>query len=233
MAGTDPPKNLLSLIRDFASEKSEGERRVVGLKKQIEELRSELEAANLELEEAKRLKETAEQELKGFEFELALNEASVQALEARITLIQDEISKVASELEELKHQEATLRDDFIAQMVEFNAKISAVECISFLSTLDRKFQETIASDFQNENTVGDRAGSEQDKKFPKKEVTESAARTINDQLAHVISQVAKQEEECLAEQNIQKQSDYVFNLVADNVFNSPSSTTSFSSAGVD
>ncbi|OMO79097.1 hypothetical protein CCACVL1_13917 [Corchorus capsularis] len=190
MAGTDPPKNLLSLIRDFASEKSEGERRVVGLKKQIEELRSELEAANLELEEAKRLKETAEQELKGFEFELALNEASVQALEARITLIQNEISKVGSELEELKHQEATLRDEFIAEMVEFNAKI-------------RKFQETIASDFQNENTVGDRA--EQDQKFPKKEVTESAARTINNQLAHVISQIAKQEEECLAEQNIQKQ----------------------------
>ncbi|XVF14183.1 hypothetical protein REPUB_Repub09cG0035200 [Reevesia pubescens] len=190
MAGTDPPKNLISLIRDFASEKSQGERRVVGLKKQIEVLRSEIEAANSELDEAKRLKEITEQELKGFEFELSLNESSIQALEARITLIQGEISTIGSEVEELKNKEATSRDEFISQMVEFNAKI-------------RKFQGTIASGFQNENTVGNAAS--EGRKFVKKEVTKIASRTIEDQLADIVSQIAKEEEEFLAEQNIQKQ----------------------------
>lgn len=57
------------------------ERRVIGLKKQNEELRSELEAANAELAYAKRAKETAEQELKGYEVEHALNENSIQTLE--------------------------------------------------------------------------------------------------------------------------------------------------------
>ncbi|KAK8497460.1 hypothetical protein V6N12_016984 [Hibiscus sabdariffa] len=176
MAGTDPPKNLLSLIRDFASEKSQGERRVVGLKKQIEELRSELEAVNSELEEAKRLKETTEQELKGFEVELSLNEASIQALEARIALIQDEISTIGSEIEDLKNKEAT----------------------------SRKFQETIiASGSENKNIVGN--ATDEDRKFIKKDDTKIASRTIEDQLAHVVSQIAKEEEDYLAEQNTQKQ----------------------------
>ncbi|KAL4367790.1 hypothetical protein GQ457_05G010280 [Hibiscus cannabinus] len=175
MAGTDPQQNLLSLIRDFASEKSQGERRVIGLKKQIEELRSELEAVNSELEEAKRLKETAEQELKGFEVELSLNEASIQALEARIALIQDEISTIGSEIEDLKNKEAT----------------------------SRKFQETIASGFENKNIVGN--ATDEDHKFIKKDDTKIASRTIEDQLAHVVSQIAKEEEDYLAEQNTQKQ----------------------------
>ncbi|TYJ28220.1 hypothetical protein E1A91_A07G244300v1 [Gossypium mustelinum] len=189
MAGIDPPKNLLSLIRDFASEKSQGERRVVGLKKQIQELRSELEAANSELEEAKRLKETTEQELKGFEVELALNEASIQALEARIALIQDEVSNVGSEIEELKNKEATSRDEFICQMLEFNTKI-------------RKFQETIASGSENKNTIGN--ATEEDHKLVK-EATEIASINFKDQFTHVVSQIANEEEEYLAEQNIQKQ----------------------------
>ncbi|XP_052887320.1 uncharacterized protein LOC108471584 [Gossypium arboreum] len=194
MAGIDPPKNLLSLIRDFASEKSQGERRVVGLKKQIQELRSELEAANSELEEAKRLKETTEQELKGFEVELALNEASIQALEARIALIQDEVSKVGSEIEELKNKEATSRDEFICQMLEFNTKI-------------RKFQETIASGSENKNIIGNATVSfspEEDHKLVK-EATEIASINFKDQFTHVVSQIANEEEEYLAEQNIQKQ----------------------------
>ncbi|GMI68439.1 hypothetical protein like AT3G28370 [Hibiscus trionum] len=189
MAGTDPQKNLLSLIRDFASQKSQGERRVVGLKKQIEELRSELEAVNSELEEAKCLKETTEQELKGFEVELALNEASIQALEARISLIQEEISTIGSEIDDLKHKEATSRDEFICQMFEFNTKI-------------RKFQDTMASGLENKNIVGN--ATEEDCKFLK-EVTKVASRTIEDHLAQVVSQIAKEEEEYLAEQNTQKQ----------------------------
>ncbi|XP_017985229.1 PREDICTED: uncharacterized protein LOC18601381 isoform X4 [Theobroma cacao] len=188
MAGIDPSKNLLSLIRDFAYEKSQGERRVASLTKQVEELRSQFEVANSEFNEAKRLKETTEQELKGFEVELALNEALIQAVEARIALIQDEIFKVGSEIEALKNKEATLRDEFITEMVEFNDKI-------------RKFQETIASDFQY--TVGSTA--EQGHIFVKKEVTAIGARTVEDQFAHIVSQITKEQEEYLAEQNIQKQ----------------------------
>ena len=56
------------------------ERRIVGLKKQIEEIRSEFEATNVELEDAKRAKEIVEQELKGYEVELALNDNSIQSL---------------------------------------------------------------------------------------------------------------------------------------------------------
>ncbi|GFY87103.1 hypothetical protein Acr_05g0007420 [Actinidia rufa] len=105
MAGTDPQKQLLTLIRDFATEKSQGERRIVGLKKRIQELRSELDLANAELEDTKRLKETAEQDLKGYEVELARNEASIQTLEVRISLIQDEILIAGSDLEALKTSE--------------------------------------------------------------------------------------------------------------------------------
>ncbi|GMP29097.1 hypothetical protein CsSME_00004360 [Camellia sinensis var. sinensis] len=102
MAGTEPQKQLLTLIRDFASEKSQGERRIVGLKNRTQQLRSELDLANSELEDAKRLKETTEQELKGYEVELAMNEAFIQTLETRISLIQDEISIAGSDLESIK-----------------------------------------------------------------------------------------------------------------------------------
>ncbi|KAJ8422675.1 hypothetical protein Cgig2_025364 [Carnegiea gigantea] len=81
MAATDSQKQLLTLIRDFAAEKSQGERRVFNLKKRIEELRSELEAANSDLENGKCIKETAEQELYGYEVQLSISEASIQTLE--------------------------------------------------------------------------------------------------------------------------------------------------------
>ncbi|RZC08251.1 hypothetical protein D0Y65_015118 [Glycine soja] len=78
--GSDSQKQLLSLIRDFAAEKSQGERRVVNLRKQIEKLTSELSEANAELENAKRYKELVEQDLRGFEVQLMLTESSVQTL---------------------------------------------------------------------------------------------------------------------------------------------------------
>ncbi|KAK2413803.1 hypothetical protein QL285_036471 [Trifolium repens] len=104
MAGTgnDPQKQLLSIIRNFATEKSQGERRVVTLRKQLETLKSELSVANAELEKSKRCKELVEQELKGFELHLFLSEASVQTLEARVSLIQNDMSVVESDLETLK-----------------------------------------------------------------------------------------------------------------------------------
>ena len=58
------------------------ERRMIGLKKRIQELGCEVEdVANAEMEEVKCIKETTEQELKGYELQLALNEASIQTLE--------------------------------------------------------------------------------------------------------------------------------------------------------
>lgn len=57
------------------------ERRVAGLRKQIEELRLALDAANAELQGTKLHRETSEQELKGYEVELAVNESAVQTLE--------------------------------------------------------------------------------------------------------------------------------------------------------
>ncbi|KAI3474837.1 hypothetical protein Pfo_030148 [Paulownia fortunei] len=132
MAGSDSQKQLLTLIRDFTTEKSQGERRIVNQKKRIEELRSELDSSNTELEEAKRDKETTEQQLKGYEVELSMNEASIKALEARIALTNNEISKLGSELAALKV------DGFIERMLELNAQI-------------RKFQELLASTFNAEN----------------------------------------------------------------------------------
>ncbi|MCL7037416.1 hypothetical protein MKW94_002462 [Papaver nudicaule] len=125
--GVDHQKHLLSLIRDFATEKSQGERRVVGLKKRIQDLESELDKENTQLEEAKRCKEIAEQELKGYEFELTLTEASVQALETRISATQDEISKIGSVVDAIKDQEGLSRDEFICQMFEFNRQIRKLQ----------------------------------------------------------------------------------------------------------
>ncbi|KAI3994940.1 hypothetical protein MKX01_033971 [Papaver californicum] len=110
--GVDHQKHLLSLIRDFATENSQGDKE------------------NSQLEEAKRCKETAEQELKGYEFELALTEASVQALETRISSTQDEISKIGLVVNAIKDQEGLSRDDFINQMLEFNQQIRNIDSLS-------------------------------------------------------------------------------------------------------
>ncbi|CAN1322241.1 hypothetical protein LINPERPRIM_LOCUS32320 [Linum perenne] len=101
MAGTEQ-KQLLALIRDFASEKSQGERRVTGLKKRNQELQSEIKTENEELDKTKRLKETAENNFKGYEVKLAILDGSFQTLESRNCLAQSEISTVNSEVEKLK-----------------------------------------------------------------------------------------------------------------------------------
>ncbi|CAL0318702.1 unnamed protein product [Lupinus luteus] len=105
MAGTgsDPQKQFLSLIRNFATEKSQGERRVVTLRK--------------------RCKELVEQELKGFEVQLFMIEASVQTLEARVSLIQDEIAAVGCDSETIKVFLFLCSEQFINNMLELNAKI--------------------------------------------------------------------------------------------------------------
>ncbi|KAH8519164.1 hypothetical protein H0E87_000828 [Populus deltoides] len=194
MAATDPQRQLLTLIRDFASEKSQGERRVVGLEKRIVELGCQLDAANAEMEEVKRFKETTELELKGYEFQLAFNDVSIQTLEARISMIQDEISSVGSEVEGLKDEEGASRDEFIRQMFELNTKI-------------RNFQAKKGLESQKKSSIGTTA----DCKAEKKVVTDVDLRALKDVLAHVASQIIKEEQEYLAEENIQKQvqEDYV------------------------
>lgn len=188
MAATDPQRQLLTLIRDFASEKSQGERRVVGLEKRIVELGCQLDAANAEMEEVKRFKETTELELKGYEFQLAFNDVSIQTLEARISMIQDEISSVGSEVEGLKDEEGASRDEFIRQMFELNTKI-------------RNFQAEKRLESQKKSSIATTA----DCKAEKKVVTDVDLRALKDVLAHVASQIIKEEQEYLAEENIQKQ----------------------------
>ncbi|XP_028059807.1 tropomyosin isoform X2 [Camellia sinensis] len=191
MAGTEPQKQLLTLIRDFASEKSQGERRIVGLKNRTQQLRSELDLANSELEDAKRLKETTEQELKGYEVELAMNEAFIQTLETRISLIQDEISIAGSDLESIKNEEEALRDDFISKMFELNTNI-------------RKFQERIACAFCEDNSI-QTSMNDAGQKLSDAEDPEVSRRDLDNKIAEIISQTTVEEQECQAEQTIHKQ----------------------------
>ncbi|KAL1198216.1 hypothetical protein V5N11_002525 [Cardamine amara subsp. amara] len=187
MAGIDTQKQLLSLIRDFTSERSRGEQRVVGLKKRIELLQSEVEAANLEVEKAKRIKEVAEEELNGYEVELSLNDATIQSLEARIALLQDEVSTIGNEVEAIKNKEGLLRDQFISQMVELNKEI-------------REFQKTVDSSLGSDDRTFITAKV---KVFDDGHGADSEA--IKNMLSDVTSELAKEEEGYLAEQKIQEQ----------------------------
>ncbi|XP_010502832.1 PREDICTED: myosin-1B-like isoform X4 [Camelina sativa] len=184
MAGIDTQKQLLSLIRDFTSERSRGEQRVVGLKKRIEVLQSEVEASNSEVEHAKRIKEVAEEELNGYEVELSLNDTTIQSLEARIGLLQDEVSTIGSEIDALKNKEGLLRDQFISQMEELNKEI-------------REFQRTVESSLSNDDSTGVTATFE--------DGHGADSKAIKNMLSDVNSQLAKEEDGYLAEQKIQQQ----------------------------
>ncbi|XP_052304729.1 uncharacterized protein LOC7495933 isoform X3 [Populus trichocarpa] len=110
--------------------------------------------------------------------------------EARISIIQDEISSVGSQVEGLKNEEGASRDEFIRQMFDLNAKI-------------RKFQEEKCIKSQKKSSIGTTA--EPDRKAVKKVVTEVELRALEDILAHVASQTTKEEQEYIAEENIQNQ----------------------------
>ncbi|XP_027335986.1 uncharacterized protein LOC113849931 isoform X2 [Abrus precatorius] len=186
---SDPQKQLLNLIRNFAAEKSQGERRVVTLRKQIEKLTWELSEANSELENAKRCKELVEQDLKGFEVQLFLSEASAQTLEARVSLIQDQISAVGSDLETLKNEEAALRDQFIHNMLRLNAEI-------------RKFHHNIIT--WEIDAVDCAASKDAPQVIMKENDAEVALKVLESRLLELISQTAKADEEYQAEQKIYK-----------------------------
>ncbi|CAN4082530.1 unnamed protein product [Withania somnifera] len=188
MAGNDSQKQFLTLIREFASEKSQGERRIINQKKRIQELQSELEIANAEFKEAKNQKEISDQELKGYEVELARNESATQTLEEGIAFIQDELSAYGFALEALKKKDADTRDEFIEKMLELNAKI-------------RKFHESIASIFRNDSNSASKPGRAK----AKAEDAEALERDLQNELAQIVSQITKEEEEYQVEQNIHRQ----------------------------
>ncbi|KAE9605080.1 hypothetical protein Lalb_Chr10g0093331 [Lupinus albus] len=192
--GIDSQKQFLSLIRNFATEKSQGERRVVTLRKRFEDLKSELSVANAEVENSKRCKELVEQELKGFEVQLFMIDASVQTLEARVSLIQDEIAAVGSDSETIKvrtnHNHGfPCFEQFINNMLELNAKI-------------RKFHETIITcDF---DAVDGEVLRDAPHIIVKENDAEVALMSLESTLLEIISQTAKEEEEYQAEQKIYK-----------------------------
>lgn len=187
MAATDSQKQLLTLIRDFAAEKSQGERRVFNLKKRIEELRSELEAANSDLENGKCIKETAEQELNGYEVQLSISEASIQTLEARIASIQGEISKVGSDVDALKNEEAALRDGFICQMLELKTKIRKFQEFAFLNLQQRICLRTSSAKHIH----------------PRGEDAEFV--DLEKKISAIVAQTAAEERECETEENLHNQ----------------------------
>ncbi|KAM0827465.1 hypothetical protein ACQ4PT_068185 [Festuca glaucescens] len=135
--GGEPQKQLLSIIRDFAAEKSHGERTVSGLKRRLDDVLAAADAATAELEAAKRAREAAETDLRGSQVQASIaarpSRRSRSLLvtlprpesgnHATISHLQEEIAKVGSELEELKSKEDSERDEFISQMVEMNARI--------------------------------------------------------------------------------------------------------------
>ncbi|KAK8466679.1 hypothetical protein PHAVU_008G153000 [Phaseolus vulgaris] len=192
--GSDSKKQLLSLIRNFATEKSDGERRVVTLRKQIAKLSSELSVVYEELEKAKRCKEIVEQDLNGFQVQLMLSEASNQTLEARVSLIKDHISAVESDLETLKCEEAALREQFFHNMLHMNGKI-------------RKFQESIVT--CDIDAVDCTASRDESQVIMKENDAEVALCDLESTLLEVISQIAKENEEYQAEtknyKNVQQQ----------------------------
>ncbi|KAC9981835.1 hypothetical protein E3N88_41999 [Mikania micrantha] len=188
MAGSKSQKELLTLIRDVSTEKSQGERRIVNLKRQIEELRAKLDFVNTELKKAKSLKECTEQDLKGYEVELAMNESSIQTLEGRISLLQGEVSTLGSDLEALKVLE---EDEFIGKMFDLNATI-------------RKFQQSVAS--ASYEAVSSKVGSQkvhiEDANIRE---AEERKKDLEDKLAQIISDTKRMEHEFLLEQNFHKQ----------------------------
>ncbi|XP_068652623.1 uncharacterized protein [Aristolochia californica] len=184
MAGTDSQRQLFTLIRDFANEKSFGERRVSNLKKRFLELQPVLDAANEELERVKRSKEISEQELRGSEVELALIEASIQAQESRISLLQKEISKFGTELSYLKKERAVSRDDFISKMYEVNKEI-------------RNFHEKKTEVFHNAKLVEGKDSSCMS--------MGDGLEVVEDGLAFIRGKISNKEQECREDENIRKE----------------------------
>ncbi|KAG2605204.1 hypothetical protein PVAP13_4NG108200 [Panicum virgatum] len=152
-AGSETPKQLLSIIRDFASEKSHGERRVSELRRRLADVRATADAAAAELDAAKRAREAAEQELRGSQVQAAIADATIQAQEATISRLQEEISKVGTDLDALKSKGDSERDDFISLMHEMNAKTRYVIGV-LMNAKTRQFQQMVSLELAEYNHSG-------------------------------------------------------------------------------
>ncbi|CAN6448507.1 unnamed protein product [Victoria cruziana] len=167
MAEGEAKARLMSLVRDVASERSQGERRVSILKKRLSELQAELDAHNCALEEAKCTKEVVEKELRASEFALELVEISIDAYKARVSSQLEKISKLQSESQLLKKEEALARDAFLEEMVQFNEKI-------------RKAQKSYEACLDQRSLEGEKfevSDVEEDKKMEKETIGETDADT--------------------------------------------------------
>ncbi|KAF7129150.1 hypothetical protein RHSIM_Rhsim10G0029100 [Rhododendron simsii] len=160
-------------------EESYTERRIVGLKKRIQELWSEFELANAELEDAKSLKENMEQEIKGYEVELAMNEASIQTLEARVALFQEEISVAGSGLEALKLYR--VNGDYVPSL--FLTLLPASVNLMWKKFSSMDFLRSKGKDLCDA------------------EDAEVSRRALENQIAKLVSQTNFEEQECQAELN--------------------------------
>ncbi|KQK04386.1 hypothetical protein BRADI_2g13265v3 [Brachypodium distachyon] len=184
-AGGEPQKELLSIIRDFAAEKSHGGKhprdpwltqvRLLRLRCRAHGFRPEAE-----LEAAKRAREAAERELQGSQVQASIAAASIQALEATISHLQEEISKVGSELEALKSKGDTERctertlsialfvlflggvilDEFFSQMQELNARIRKFQQIAHVELAEKKGSELLSADGHNVSDKNETIDSE-------------------------------------------------------------------------
>ncbi|KAK2967861.1 hypothetical protein RJ640_029855, partial [Escallonia rubra] len=154
MSGSDPQKQLLTIIRDFATEKSQGERRIVNFKKRTQELLSELDAVNADLEDSKRLKEVTEQELKGYDVELAMADASIQTLEI-ITA-------------------SVFGDDFIDKMLKLNSKIR-----NFQDTVKYTFNEANSKGTTSKDEAGFKATDAEDAEVSRRALDTELPQTMS------------------------------------------------------
>ncbi|KAJ8641643.1 hypothetical protein MRB53_018337 [Persea americana] len=193
MAGTDSQKQFLTLIRDFATEKSQSERRVSDLRKHYSELQTAFDAANADLENTKRSKETIEHELRCFQVESSLKDPSIQAQEARISLLQQEMSKLESDLGDLKSDESVLRDDFISKMLEFNKKLRKLQEMS-IDYFRKDEHSELSSNVGEEKLLGKQASFD----------IQDNLRALEDKLAHAGDQIRLKEQEYQEEESIHK-----------------------------
>ncbi|KAK1605406.1 hypothetical protein QYE76_029079 [Lolium multiflorum] len=195
--GAEPQKQLLSIIRDFAAEKSHGERTVSGLKRRLDDVLAAADAATAELEAAKRAREAAETDLRGTQVQASIAAATIQALEATISHLQEEIAKVGSELEELKSKEDSERDEFISQMVEMNARIRQFQQMASVE-LARKCSEVSADGEQGKAADGNQGkGTDGHNVSDKNETAESEdmVTDLADKLGNIEAEMHALEEE--------------------------------------
>ncbi|XP_066371536.1 uncharacterized protein [Miscanthus floridulus] len=181
-SGGDTPKQLLSIIRDFAYEKSHGERRVSDLRRRLADARAAADAAAAELDAAKRAREAAEQDLRGSQVQAAIAADSILALEATISHLQEEISKAGTDLDALKSKGDSEREEFISKMYEMNAKI-------------RQFQQMVSLELAEHNHCEPSTEGQHVRDESKNVDSEGSLKDLADKVSNIEAEVQLLEEE--------------------------------------